>query len=36
MMNRKREKPYGLHSPILIMDCRGKPGNDAEYVAPPM
>jgi hypothetical protein len=28
-------KPYDLRSSILIMDCRVKPGNDAECVAPP-
>ena len=28
-------EPYGCHSQHLIMDCRVKPGNDAERMPPP-
>ena len=27
------EKPYELYSLMVIMDCRVKPGNDAELVS---
>jgi hypothetical protein len=33
MMRFRKEQPYELRARMLIMDCRVKPGNDAECVA---